>query len=103
MSVLKEQTGRQDDILKKALVEVQNDYDICIIDNPPDSNITVLNALQVIDDVIAVSTLDRFSINGVYQLENEFNNYNTILGTSFFIKGVLINRFTATIESHSIK
>ena len=99
LSVLKEQTGRQDDILKKALVEVQNDYDICIIDNPPDSNITVLNALQVIDDVIAVSTLDRFSMNGVYQLRNEFNNYNTILGTNFFIKGILINRFTATIES----
>lgn len=101
LAVLKNK-GRQDDILKKALAEVQDDYDICIIDNPPDSNVTVLNGLEVTDDVIAVSTIDKFSINGIYQLRDEIENYNNLLGLNIKIAGVLINRFTATQQAYKV-
>ncbi|WP_432748392.1 ParA family protein [Pectinatus frisingensis] len=100
-TVLKNQTKRQDNILKNALEEVKNEYDICIIDNPPDSNITVLNAMEAADDIIAVSTIDRYSLNGIYQLQNEIDNYNELLGLKIAVKGVLLNRFTSTVQSYA--
>lgn len=99
LAVLKNESGRQDNILKNALKDIADKYDICIIDNPPDSNITVLNALEIMDTIIAVATLDRFAINGVYQLRDEINNYNNVLHTKMFIEGILLNRFTATNDA----
>ncbi len=38
--------------LSKALKQIEEDYDYCIIDNPPDINISVINALVASDDQI---------------------------------------------------
>lgn len=100
LSILKNDGERQDNILKNKLTEIRNNYDICIIDNPPDSNITVLNGLEVTDAIIAVSTIDKFSINGIYQLKNEIANYNDLLDLNIAIKGVLLNRFTSTNQAY---
>ena len=35
LAILKNNVGRQDNILKEALKRVQGKYDICIVDNPP--------------------------------------------------------------------
>lgn len=96
LAILKNRVGRQDNILKEALKTVQGNYDVCIVDNPPDSNIPVLNGLEIIDDVIAVTLPNKFSLNGIAQLEHEIKNYNSILGLNIKIRGVLVNQFTAT-------
>ena len=69
LAILKNKVGRQDNILKEALKPVQGNYDVCIVDNPPDSNIAVLNGLEIIDDVIALTLPNQFSLKGVEQIQ----------------------------------
>ena len=102
LAILKNKVGRQDNILKESLKPVQNNYDICIIDNPPDSNIPVLNGLEIIDDVIIVTLPNKFSLNGITQLEKEIHNYNNILNLNIKIRGILVNQFTSTNECYEI-
>lgn len=102
LAILKNKVGRQDNILKESLKNVQKNYDVCIVDNPPDSNIPVLNGLEIIDDVIAVTLPNRFSLNGINQLEQEIKNYNAILKLKIFIRGVLVNQFTSTESCYKI-
>ena len=64
-AILKNKVGRQDNILKNALKKVQKNYDVCTVENSPDSNIPVLNGLEIIDDVIAVTLPNRFSLNRI--------------------------------------
>lgn len=92
LAILKHAHGRQDNILAKALATVRECYDVCVIDNPPDSNIPVLNGLNIIDDLVAVTLPNRFSLNGVEHLEQEIIN----LGLDVAIRGVVVNQFNAT-------
>lgn len=89
LSVLKETDRRQDNILLEALDSVRKEYAFCIIDNPPDSNISVLNGLRVADDVICVICPDPFSLKGVRQLQSELDALNL----SHLMRGILVNRF----------
>lgn len=102
LAILKNKTGRQDNILKEALKSVEKNYDVCVVDNPPDSNIPVLNGLEIINDVIAVTLPNRFSLNGISQLEQEIKNYNAILKLKIFIRGILVNQFTSTESCYKI-
>ncbi|MBO6210432.1 MAG: AAA family ATPase, partial [Schwartzia sp.] len=68
LAKLEDKEETQDDILKNALGEVADDYSVCLIDNPPDINISVLNALVASDSVIIVSTPDAYSVQGVYEM-----------------------------------
>lgn len=102
LAILQNKFGRQDNILKEALKAVQKNYDVCVIDNPPDSNIPVLNGLEVMDDVIAVTLPNKFSLQGIAQLEQEIKNYNAILKLKIEIRGVLVNQFTSTESCYEI-
>ena len=102
LAILKNKTGRQDNILKEALRSVEKNYDVCVVDNPPDSNIPVLNGLEIINDVIAVTLPNRFSLNGISQLEQEIKNYNAILKLKIFIRGILVNQFASTESCYKI-
>lgn len=95
IEILKDPTGRQDNILKEALLPIIDDYQICIIDNPPDSNIPVLNGLTMVDDIIAVTLPNEFSMNGISQLQGELDNYNEQLGLNLTIEGVVVNQMTS--------
>ena len=104
LSVLRDTDEDQTTILSSALREIDDQYDFCITDNPPDSNIMVLNNLVLSDAVIAVSTLSQDSFDGIEYLRNEIENYNSILGTSISISGVLINMYKKSAENeHQIK
>ncbi len=94
MSVLKDNDTRQDVILKQALSEIQEEYDLCVIDNPPDVNMSVFNSLTITDDVIIVSSLEIDSIEGVRKTLAQISDakkYNPMLN----VRGVLINQYLA--------
>lgn len=103
LAILQNKVGRQDNILKKALQPIKDNYDICIVDNPPDSNIPVLNGLEIIDDVIAVILPNKFSLNGIEHLENEISNYNAKLNLKIKIRGILVNQFMENKDYDIIK
>ena len=62
-------------------------YDFCIIDNPPDLGLNVLNALVITDDVIVPTKIDKWSLEGmetiIDQVEQlkQVNNNISCLGT----------------------
>ncbi|MBY7009532.1 ParA family protein [Clostridium botulinum] len=50
---------------RNVLEQVKDNYDYCIIDNPPDIALNVINALGVTDDVIVPIKLDEWAIAGL--------------------------------------
>ncbi len=54
--------------LKKALLSVAEGYDFCVIDNAPDLNMSVINALVASDDVLIPIKIDKFAFDGLDQL-----------------------------------
>ena len=55
----------QQDILQQSLESIADQYDYCIIDNPPAINITVINAFVAADTAIIVTQPHIFSEAGV--------------------------------------
>ena len=95
LAVLTDTEIEQQKILQKALAEVKEQYEICIIDNPPDINISVLNALVVTDEVIIITTPDAYGHQGVHQMVKQIElakQYNPNL----LFRGVLMNKFAST-------
>ena len=72
--------------LKKALSQLTDEYDFCIIDNAPDINMTVINALVATDDVLVPIKVDKFAFDGLELLIDqitdvmEFNENITFKG-----------------------
>lgn len=66
--LIKNENIDQANILKKALQPILKNYDLCIIDNPPDINMSVFNSLNISDDVVIVTSPDWDSKLGVYQM-----------------------------------
>ncbi|WP_249727742.1 ParA family protein, partial [Bacillus paralicheniformis] len=54
--------------LRKKLKKVRDQYDYCIIDNAPDLNLTVINALVATDDVLARIKIDQFGFDGLNEI-----------------------------------
>lgn len=71
---------------------IENNYDYCIIDNAPDVNIAVMNALHAADEIIVPIMLDLNSFDGFLQLEKQIQEarvYNSKLKFS----GCLVTRY----------
>lgn len=65
LDVQKDDEIIQQDILQQSLESIADQYDYCIIDNPPAINITVINAFVAADTAIIVTQPHIFSEAGV--------------------------------------
>ena len=90
--VLGEQEERQDILLRNALAAVADRYDVCVIDNPPDINMSVFNALMVTDDVIIVTLPETDSIEGIRKMEEQIRDVKKFHPT-LSIRGILVNQY----------
>lgn len=86
--------------LRKALEAVADEYDDCIIDNAPDINMSVVNALVASNDVMIPIKIDQFAFDGLEQLlqqvedVRDFNPQITVRGC--FATMVQANRVNAS-------
>ena len=96
--VLGEQEERQDILLRNALAAVADRYDVCVIDNPPDINMSVFNALMVTDDVIIVTLPETDSIEGIRKMHDQITDVQQF-NPGLSIKGVLVNQYMAYPEA----
>ena len=87
------ESGNEAVILREALQEVAGDYDLCIIDNPPDLNMSVLNALAVTDDVIIVTFPEKDSLAGAKEIMGQIKQVKK-LNRGLNLSGILINAFS---------
>lgn len=92
LKVIMDMSRQQQSILKKAFWRVENEYDYCIIDNAPDINISVINALVASDEVIVPIKIDKFSFDGLEQLKEQFEEIKE-LNPSLKFKGCLVTQF----------
>lgn len=101
-AIMQDQMCQQDCILKDSLALIQEDYDFCIIDNPPDINLSVLNALVITNEVIVVTTPDEDAMQGVDAMVKQIEDasrYNTDL----IFRGCLMNKFVSSNGSYLYK
>lgn len=74
LAVIKDEEKEQPTILFNELEKVKEDFDYCIIDCPPDINISVINALVAADEVIIPVKIDGYAFDGMDELEEQINN-----------------------------
>lgn len=67
-NLLKDSGREQITCLQNALKQVEDDYDFCIIDNPPGVGINILNAIACANDIIVPIKIDKNSLDGMQDL-----------------------------------
>ena len=72
LKTLMDTTRQQQTRFKKILFGVKDKYDYCIIDNPPDINVSVTNALVMANDAIIPIFMDQYSFDGLDILLEQF-------------------------------
>lgn len=92
LMVIKDEDREQATILKNQLEEVADTYDYCIIDCPPDINISVINALVAADEVIIPIKIDGYAFDGMDELEEQINNAKQ-LNPKLKLRGCLVTMF----------
>lgn len=92
LMVIKDEDREQATILKNGLEEVADAYDYCIIDCPPDINISVINALVAADEVIIPIKIDGYAFDGMDELEEQINNAKA-LNPKLKLRGCLVTMF----------
>ena len=79
--------------LKNAVSTIKDNYDYIIIDTPPAIGFLTQSALITSDEVIIVSQADKFSLDGLYQLDREIQKLKSKYNPNLKIDGILITRF----------
>jgi len=72
--VLLDMSRPQQTRLSKALQIVAGDYGYCVIDNAPDINMSVINALVASHNVLVPIKVDKFAFDGLRQLAEQIED-----------------------------
>ncbi len=79
--ILLDVTRNQQNRLKKALEQVEDKYDYCLIDCPPSLNMITINALVASDEVIVPIKIDKFALDGLGYLLDSIDEVKEIYKT----------------------
>lgn len=90
----------QHDRYRAALDEVKGMYDYCVIDNPPDLGMNVINAMVATDEIIIPVYLDAYSLDGLEELVEQINAVRA-LNPKARLAGVLITDYERTDTSEA--
>ncbi len=87
---------KQQDRLQKALDHLKADqvFDFVIIDNAPDINISIINALAVSDDVVIPMHMDEYSLDGMQILMDQIRTIRENFNNHMNIVKCLVTDFT---------
>lgn len=84
--------GREN-ILKKLLSKIKNQYDFIIIDTSPALSLLVTNALIASDSVLVPVCADNLSYEGLTDLLETINKIKEDLNPNLYILGVMITQY----------
>lgn len=85
-------------MLKKALVEVKNDYDYILIDCAPSLGLLTLNALTAADAVIIPIQCEYFALEGLGKLLNTIKSVQKIHNPELDIEGLLLTMYDSRLR-----
>lgn len=80
-------------ILKRALAEIQKDYDYVIIDCPPSLGLLTINALTAADRILIPVQAEYYALEGLSQLLDTVSKVRKILNQDLDILGALITMY----------
>lgn len=101
IEVLNDQNRDQVTILQDAIASVWDRYHFCIIDNPPDINLSIFNAMVMTDQLIIVTTPDKDAMDGVDEMMQQIariKQFNLDLKIH-----CLMNRFVSSSACYNYK
>lgn len=93
-----EEAGNQIDRFKQFMEHadwVSGYYDYCIIDNPPDIGLNVVNALAATDEVIVPVKIDEWALDGLDVLAEQIEDAKQI-NPRLCLRGILITAYQNT-------
>lgn len=100
MEIKADRLHKQHDRYRSALKEIAEEYDYCIIDNPPDLGLNVVNALAATDEIIIPVWLDAYSLDGLEELTFQIEQIKK-LNPRARLAGCLITDFERTDTSEA--
>lgn len=74
---------------KDFLQQVDGEYDLCLIDNPPDIAMNVVNALAAADEVIVPVKIDEWALDGMDILQEQIGEIKKI-NPGIVLLGILV-------------
>lgn len=101
--ILLDVTRNQQNRLKKALEQVEDKYDYCIIDCPPSLNMITINALVASDEVIVPIKIDKFALDGLEYLLESIEEIKEEFNPNLIFKGCFVTMDSATTVNKEIK
>lgn len=81
-------------LLHKALEQVKNNYQYCIIDCPPALNMITVNALSATNCIIMPLEASLYAIKGLDMMIDNVSRVRKDINPSLFILGILITKYT---------
>ena len=101
MEVTMDRVRPQQTRLKNALRQVKDDYDFCVIDNAPDINVSVINALTAADDVLIPVEVDDNTTEGMNELLDQIDEIKCELNPDLENVKCFISKYNKYNEAHS--
>jgi chromosome partitioning protein len=81
--------------LKKALINIKENYDFIIIDCPPSLGLLTLNAFTAADSIMIPIQCEYYALEGLGQLMNTYQLVKKHLNPNLEIEGVVLTMFDA--------
>lgn len=100
MEVTMDRVRPQQTRLKNALQKVQEVYDFCVIDNAPDINVSVINALTAADDVLIPVEVDDNTTEGMNELIDQIEEIKSELNSDLKNVRCFISKYNKYNEAH---
>src|SRR5271165_7177023 len=79
--------------LRKALEEVQKDYDLVVLDCPPALDLLTLNSLVAADSLIVPMQAEYFALEGISELVSTLERVRAAFNPKLVIEGVLLTMY----------
>ena len=89
---------RRENILKKVLQSIQNEYDYILIDCSPSLGLITINALTASNGIIIPVQCEFFALEGIAKLLNTIKIIKSNLNPSLHIEGFLLTMYDARLR-----
>ena len=85
-------------MMKKAIIDLKNDYDYILIDCAPSLGLLTLNALTAADSVIIPIQCEYFALEGLGKLLNTIKSVQKLHNAELDIEGMLLTMYDSWLR-----